>query len=190
MSGKHYSGARGPGQRGATLVEVLVTMVILMVGLLGLIGVMIQSQRAQVESYQRVQAMLLVQDMASRITANRAGAVCYQQTDPLGTGKAMAAVATGAGCAAGQARALQDLRDWNELLKGSAELAGTNAVGSILGARGCITATGGVYQVSVVWQGTHSGGTAPASIPCGSGLFGTDDSLRRAVSIAVRPAST
>ena len=44
-------------QGGATLIEVLVSLVILMVGLLGLVGVMIQSQRAQVESYQRVQAL-------------------------------------------------------------------------------------------------------------------------------------
>ena len=193
MSRKHYPGVRAARQRGATLVEVLVTMVILMVGLLGLIGVMIQSQRAQVESYQRVQAMLLVQDMANRITANRAAAACYNQTDPLGTNRAVGSVATGA-CAppTGQPRALQDLKDWNELLKGSSELAGANAVGAILGARGCITestiAGSAVYQVSVAWQGTQTGGAPPASINCGSGQYG-DDALRRAVSITVQPST-
>ena len=40
-------------QEGFSMIEVLVTMVILMLGLLGLAGLMIASQRAEVEAYQR-----------------------------------------------------------------------------------------------------------------------------------------
>ena len=56
-------------QTGATLVEILVSILILMIGLLGLVGVMIQSQRAQLESFQRQQALLITQDMVARMLA-------------------------------------------------------------------------------------------------------------------------
>ena len=65
-------------QSGLSMIEVLVTLIILLVGLLGLAGLMMQSQRSEMESYQRVQALILLQDMAGRINANRlAGASCY-----------------------------------------------------------------------------------------------------------------
>src|SRR4051794_29475565 len=79
------SSSRG-GQGGATLIEVLVSLLILMVGLLGLVGVMIQSQRGQLESYQRVQALLLAQDMAARLNANKTVASCYVMATFIGTG--------------------------------------------------------------------------------------------------------
>lgn len=182
-------------QRGATLIEILVSMVILLVGLLGLIGVMIQSQRAQVESYQRSQALMLVQDMASRISTNRVAADCYDDEGTLGTGKATADIdvaACTAGSAAQKARATADLQDWNELLKGSAETltvsGAATQVGAVLNARGCISKdAGGVFQVSVAWQGAESSGAPPAGITCGTGLYGADDANRRAVSITVFP---
>jgi type IV pilus assembly protein PilV len=192
MSAMQHS-RRARGQRGATLIEVLVSLVILMVGLLGLIGVMIQSQRAQLESYQRTQALLLVQDMAARISSNRVAADCYAIA-VMGTGKDTATLDAGActkGDATQKARVTYDLRQWNELLKGSAELAGANQVGAILGARGCIAkAATGVFQVSVAWQGVESAGTAPAGVTCGSGSYGANDANRRAVSITVFPTIT
>jgi type IV pilus assembly protein PilV len=179
-------------QHGATLIEVLVSLIILMVGLLGLVGVMIQSQRAQLESYQRVQALLLVQDMASRIGTNVAAAPCYVQAATLGT-DVTAAIDTTA-CASGttdqKTRAAADLNEWSNLLKGSAELSGTTAVGAVLGARGCVTrnAATGVYQVSVAWQGVQAAGAPPAGITCGNGSYG-DDAQRRAVAITVLPGA-
>ena len=113
-------------QGGATLIEILVSMVILMVGLLGLVGVMIQSQRAQVESYQRIQALMLVQDMATRLNANKSVSTCYALTSFLGTnGMTVPAASTCAVATATldqKARVEQDLTDWNNLLLGSAEL--------------------------------------------------------------------
>lgn len=183
------------GQRGASLIEVLVSLIILMVGLLGLIGVMVQSQRAQVESYQRSQALLLVQDMASRINTNRVAADCYAVAGTVGTGLASSsldATACAVGNAAQKDRATKDLRDWNELLKGSAELSSAaTQIGGILGARGCISKNAsGVFQVSVAWQGVESAGAPPAGITCGTGSYGTDDANRRAVSITVLPTTT
>lgn len=181
-------------QAGATLIEILVSLVILMIGLLGLIGVMIQSQRAQLESYQRVQALLLVQDMAARINTNRLAADCYLVANPVGTGSAPLTATPGCSLAATDAkqiRAQGDLNDWRNLLLGSAEVSSSGAnVGSILGARGCITrdATSGIFQVAVVWQGIQSVGTPPAEIACGAGLYG-GEAQRRAVSVTLIPAT-
>lgn len=182
-------------QDGATLIEVLVALFILMVGLLGLIGVMIQSQRTQLESYQRLQALLLVQDMASRINANQAAALCYEQAVTLGTG--YGATPDASACASGdvaqKARVTKDLVSWNDLLKGSAEVSGGNKVGGILGARGCITrdAASGVFQVSVAWQATDPGGAPPAGITCGNDAANYGgEAFRRAVSITVLPANS
>lgn len=176
-------------QGGATLIEILVSLVILMIGLLGLVGVMIQSQRSQLESYQRVQALMLVQDMASRISSNKAVAGCYVIPTYIGTGNAVVPLASACttGTADQKTRAETDLTEWRELLLGSAELSGTDKVGAVLGARGCITkdAASDLYLVTVAWQGSGVTAAPPAGITCGLNLYG-DDNARRAVSVAVQ----
>src|SRR5690606_15802942 len=59
--------------KGFTMIEILVTLVILMIGLLGIAGLMAQGQRASFEAYQRQQALALANDMAERVKANRPG---------------------------------------------------------------------------------------------------------------------
>lgn len=180
-------------QRGFALIEVLVTLVILMLGLLGLVGLMVQSQRSQMESYQRVQALVVIQDMVNRINTNRKAAVCYAVTTAangapfLGTDSAVTPTCT-VGTAEQQSRAVQDLTEWNNLLLGSAEKSGTSDVGSMLGARGCVSVVSpGVYQVSVVWQGNGKT-VAPAGVTCGTGLYG-DEAQRRAVTVPLQITS-
>jgi type IV pilus assembly protein PilV len=177
-------------QRGATLIEVLVSLLILMVGLLGLVGVMIQSQRAQLESYQRVQALLLVQDLAARLNANKTAASCYVTATFLGTGNT--AVPAASACAAAGAtpghkdRVVQDLTEWTNLLLGTAEVSGGDNVGAVLGARGCVTKDANdLYQVSVAWQGNGATVAPPGGVTCGQGQY-TDDATRRAVSVTVQ----
>lgn len=180
-------------QQGSSLIEVLVTLVILMLGLLGLVGLMLQSQRSQMESYQRVQALVVLQDMVSRINTNRKAAACYAVTTAadgspfLGTGSALTP-ACAVGTAEQQARAVQDMTEWHNLLLGSTEKSGTSDVGTMLGARGCVQlVSAGVYQVSVVWQG-HGKTAAPAGVSCATGRYG-DDAQRRAVTVPLQIAS-
>lgn len=165
-------------QAGASMIEVLVTLVILLVGLLGLAGLQLQAQRSEMESYQRVQALILLQDMVGRINTNRSVASCYATTalTPayLGTNAAGTAAIAGPACAAGtaeqNARATQDMTDWSNLLYGAAEAGNT---GAMLGGRGCITfnAGTGAGMVSVAWQGL--GDTAEPLDSCGTGLYGS-----------------
>src|SRR5207253_3006873 len=66
-------------QGGFSLIEVLVTIVILMIGLLGLAALQTNATVAEMEAYQRSQALVLVQDMADRIASNKLNADTYIQ---------------------------------------------------------------------------------------------------------------
>lgn len=161
-------------QRGVTIIEVLVTVMILAFGLLGLIGLNVKVQAAQAEAYQRAQAILLVQDMANRIAVNRStDTVNYVTSTDLGTSELDCTGKKGADL---------DKCEWNNSLYGSSEKLGTDKVGAMVGARGCITRTTvnstSVYQVSVAWQGVTELATPPLS--CGSGKY-SSEGLRRAV---------
>jgi type IV pilus assembly protein PilV len=167
-------------QQGATLIEVLVAVIIVVVGLLGLAGLQSRVSLMEVEAFQRAQAIVLVQDMVSRINANRRLAVNYATGETYGTGHA-------AMTCAGQTGVALDLCEWNNELQGASETSGGNNVGAMLGARGCIEMTNATmprqFKVSVVWQGTVST-TAPGGTTCGSGAF-TDDTLRRAITATI-----
>lgn len=63
------------GQAGATLIEVLVTMVILSVGLLGLAGLQAMSIKSNQSAYYRSQATALASDIADRMRVNRTEAL-------------------------------------------------------------------------------------------------------------------
>ena len=71
-----------------------IILFILLVGLLGLAGVMISSQRAELESYQRVQGLIILQDIVGRINANRNVAACYAFTTNAAAGTVVTNVST------------------------------------------------------------------------------------------------
>ncbi len=55
----------------------MVTVLILTVGLLGMAGLQSRLQVSEMEAYQRSQALLLLNDMASRLASNRNDAGSY-----------------------------------------------------------------------------------------------------------------
>jgi type IV pilus assembly protein PilV len=122
-------------QRGVTLVEVLVTMVILAIGLLGLVGLQARLQILQLESYQRAQALMLLKDMSGRIATNRNDAAAYE-TGAL----APVGVAACAAYAPSETRRQADIREWCTALRGASETigVGNNRVGGMVGGRGCL----------------------------------------------------
>jgi type IV pilus assembly protein PilV len=179
-------------QRGVTLVEVLVTMVVLAFGLLGLAALQSKAQVGQVESYQRAQAAVLLQDMTSRIEGNSGQADSYitDPAHPLGTGN----TAEGSGCAALTSQAARDRCEWSAALQGAGENNGSNKVGAMIGARGCVQrvqdanpATGictpAIYLVTVAWQGLHA--TKDPAQTCAHDQYGATAGYRRAVSARV-----
>ena len=61
-------------QRGATLIEVLVAMLVLSIGLLGLAGMQMTALKSNQSAYYRSQATVLAYDIIDRMRANRADA--------------------------------------------------------------------------------------------------------------------
>jgi len=163
-------------QAGFSMIEVLVTIAILMIGLLGLAALQTNATVAEMEAYQRSQALVLVQDMADRISANKANADSYKGVD-IGLTVADCSALTGAAL---------DVCEWGNKLAGAAEVTGSGGkTGAMIGARGCVTEpTPNYYMVTVAWQGFSAVGTATPGATCGLGAYGTGQ--RRTVSIVVR----
>jgi type IV pilus assembly protein PilV len=98
---------------GATMIEVLVSLLILSIGLLGMVGLQTSSLRNTQSAYFRTQATVMAEDIMERMRANpqavRAGA--YHAT----SGQCNNACLTVAGCSAA-AMAQHDLGEWLDAL--------------------------------------------------------------------------
>lgn len=172
--------ARHTGQSGFTLIEVLITFLIIAIGLLGLAGLQVNTMNSQFEAYQRVQITYLLDDMSDRIRVNPSQVATYTQTVSedygLQSTASLCSTATGA---------TRDLCEWNQLIAGVAVVdADGRKVGAPLNARGCIESVAGsgggelVVRVTVAWQGIER--SAAPSVACGKDQYG-DEGFRRAL---------
>lgn len=180
-------------QRGFSLLEIIITIAILAVGLLGLAGMQARALNAEADSFSRAQAMMLANEMADRMNANltdvkasTTAATGYNQQSSggvkveFGTGynndciTALNNTATlqAACCADKTSTAARDLCEWDLALKGIGEgggTSGTSKVGGMSAARACVFNTGAAneFQIDVVWQGRDIG-TADSGNSCGA----------------------
>ena len=161
-------------QCGVGLIEVVISMAILAMGLLGLAALQGKSQKAELESFQRTQALLLAEDMAERLrSAGTAAAADY--VGEVGFNSAFNDLDSCNSSAAGPIA--RDLSCWHRELMDSD---GDQLVGGLIGGHGCITALGGgLYRVSVSWQGlTPLAITEPLPADtCGKNLY-SEETLR------------
>jgi type IV pilus assembly protein PilV len=181
-------------QAGVTLVEVLVTMVILAIGLLGLVALQARVQILQAEAYQRAQALMLLKDMAGRIANNRNNADDYLIDPDASIGAPIPADEELDCPGPGADRATTDISEWCTALAGASEsLDGGGNVGAMVGGRGCVEDVGpGEYLVTVAWQGLAPISAPPESVACAAGLYDGDagspctgDLCRRVVTTVV-----
>lgn len=194
------------GKSGFTLIEVLVTIVIMLLGILGAVGLQARSALMEFESYQRGEALSLVREMQARLTDARANVSGYLDPTVSSTdGSVYVGSGTGAKdfsatCVGGTTVALTEAQfqmcQWAKTLQGSASLEGTSKVGAMIGARGCLirvvpaegNALADIY-VTIVWQGKSMGAEPDPDSPAGNKHcakdvdFGTG--LRRGVSVRV-----
>jgi type IV pilus assembly protein PilV len=175
---------------GLSLVEVLVTVVVLAFGLLGIAALQAKMQVGSIESYQRAQAVVLLDDMRARVLGNPGHAADYVTATPLG----FQDTTQPSDCTTLPVGSARDLCEWGQELKGAAEqtASGTNS-GAMVKARGCVeqlqapdTTAGvcqpGIYRITVAWQGMHE--TLAPSLACGKDLYGPDAN-RRAIAVQV-----
>ena len=192
-------------QVGITMMEILVTLIITLIGLLGIAALQAKAQQAEMESYQRAQALTILSDIVDRINVNRSTVSCFVITTNTTAGTPfMGADGSGhmstPGCAASTAayntQADAALNALDDILEGSAETLSGNRVGAMLGARACISYDSttelsgvsgtGLYTVTVSWQGL--GDLTPPVANCANGLYGSE-SKRRAVTTSFRIAN-
>ncbi|WP_310451319.1 type IV pilus modification protein PilV [Sulfuritalea sp.] len=181
--------------RGYSLLEVLITMFVIAIGLLGLVGLQARALTAEVESASRGQALMLVNEMADRMESNLAqlktpaGSATYDQLSGgsktvFGTGYTNSCVTGNPASLSDQAEcckttaqggtknsvAESDICEWDLALKGIGETTGSaSKIGGLAGARGCVflQATS-VYEINVVWQGRDATGAVASDLTCGN----------------------
>lgn len=164
-TGKSHS-AHGRA-RGFTLVEILVTLVILAIGLLGLAGLMFEGMRNNQGSYLRTQASIYAYDIADRMRANReraqlgdyAGANGFS-TAGLASLDLPACASAATGCSPAD-RVAVDQIEWARLIRGT----GGN-VPMVPGGVGTISfdAAEDAYTINVQWVEAARGGDAGEEI--------------------------
>jgi len=182
-------------QRGASMIEVLVTIVIIAFGLLGMAGLQSRLQMSEMEAYQRAQALVLLNDMATRISTNRANAAAYEAEVGVGGAK----INPSANCASdfsGTTMIKIDAREWCNAVQGASETKSGSRLGAVVGGRGCVEDLGtGEFMVTVAWQGLTPLNAPPASVPCGKDSYDLGgntgcvaDRCRRVITTVVRIA--
>ncbi|ANQ85342.1 type 4 fimbrial biogenesis relatedtransmembrane protein [Azoarcus olearius] len=154
------------------MIEVMVTIVILVVGLLGVAGLQMKSQSAEMEAYQRAMAVAFVQDMTSRIAAGRGHMADY--VTYAGASSAPTVYGTGDATDCDDATgALLEICEWSEAMRGGAETTDAGvSIAAPIGMRGCILAVdaevpGALQEFFVVgvWQGLTPTADPPDDTP-------------------------
>jgi type IV pilus assembly protein PilV len=122
---------------GFTLLEVLVSLVIIAIGLLGMVGLQVATMKNNNNSGMRTQAMFITEDLAERMRAN--------ETVDYSTVMANCNNCISTGCS-DALLAANDLCEWDTL------------VTALPGGQGQIAApANGIYQITVTWDDDRSG---------------------------------
>ena len=155
-------------ERGFSLLEVMITAVILSLGLLGLVALQTHSKFASYEARQRTIASWLANDMVERVRINRdswtaSGAVTVNLAANLPRPTCAAADGTISACSAADLRNA-DLHYWQQALLGASV---SGAVSSLNSPIGCVVRrVNNVLAVGIFWAGRQEisdGGAAAAA---------------------------
>ena len=125
--------------RGFTLIEILVTLVVLSIGLLGLAGLQLNGLKSNHSAYLRSQATILTQDITDRLRVNRTSAITGSYDIDIGeTAASATCTGTGSNCSAANLAAA-DLSEWKTLLDDSLPLGDGSITRTTVGADTLIT---------------------------------------------------
>ncbi len=144
---------------GTSLIEVLVSLLILSGGMLGIAGVHAVSLRANQAAYYRTMATTLSTDMIERMRANKTGVDVDGYDDVVGA--ATATCFTAASCTPAE-MAAQDVLDWEtqvaaSLPSGTAVVCLDSSGNDGTAAAQACDGLGSVYAIKIWWDDDRDG---------------------------------
>ena len=174
---------------GFSLLEVLISMVVLSIGLLGIAGLQATSKRTSYEALQRTTAVMLTRDIIERMRTNPDQIAAYSGTVDTTT-------ITHNDCSAATCTPVQlaayDLFEWQQAILGASELSDTGVnTGGLVSPVGCITVaaacTSCSVTVAIAWRGMTKL-SDPSIDTCGNASGNYDDTagdnvFRRVIAI-------
>lgn len=89
-----FASSRPGGQAGATMIEVLVTIAVVSLGLLGYAGLVMKSQQSNHAAYSRSVATMLAYNITECMRANRAAALAGGYNVAIGSSPAGSGIAS------------------------------------------------------------------------------------------------
>lgn len=170
---RHRSSSSPRRVRGATLMEVLVSVFVLSIGVLGVAGLQVTAKRSNYEATQRATAASLAQDIVERMRSNPQQLAIYTNSGAgrIIDGSTMALVSCTTDCQP-TSLAQYDLYELEQAANGVTETAGGVNVGGLSLPTTCISGPNGgpgVYTVAIAWRGL-SKLSSPSISPCGLGM--------------------
>lgn len=179
--------------RGFTLIEVLITLIVFAIGILSVAGLQIISKKTNYDAVQRTSASLLAQDIIQRMRANHESSWASYIAEDIGGGTLALATdcsAAGADCTPAQ-MAAHDLFDWEQAIDGASD----GNAGGLVDPSACIRGPAGggegTYFIILAWRGvqelsnpTIDRGTGGIVNGCGEGNYGTNDAYRRVLVVS------
>lgn len=157
--------------RGSTMMEVLVSVFVLSIGVLGVAGLQVTAKRSNFEATQRATAAALAQDIIERMRSNPEQLGTYTSAGAGRTidGTSMPVVDCSTDCGP-VTLAQYDLYELEQAANGVAEQAAGNNVGGLSLPTTCITGPdggSGIYSVAIAWRGMTRLSN-PGTDACGS----------------------
>jgi type IV pilus assembly protein PilV len=178
-------------QRGFSLIEMLVALIVFSVGMLAVAGLQTVSKQANYEAMQRTTASQIAYGLLEDIRVNGDAASIYLAAGELGGGSLGGEPAPnckpGAECNTAQ-KAANDLWFWEQVIDGNLETTGGTGTGGLVLPSLCITGPAGggagVYQVTIAWRGSAAISNA-VNNACGAagGNYGAANEFRRIIQI-------
>lgn len=158
-------------QAGMTFIEVLVSLVIMVTGILGAVAMQATAKKGSFDAMQRSLASSLAQDIVERMRGNNGTTLAlYAANSPYGSGKINAEPTCNspANLCAPTVMVTHDLYGWEQALMGADVSKDTKNAGGLVGGIGCITVNGNSVTVVVTWQGKAEFSDANKAASCGT----------------------
>ncbi|BAJ00977.1 conserved hypothetical protein [Shewanella violacea DSS12] len=178
--------------KGFSLIEVLVSLVILVIGLIGIFNLHLVAKRGSFESFQQTLASYYAIDIINRMKLNRSQLASYAGTyagtlpEPSKSCDVALMVGGGSGgiiCSNVETRAW-DLYGWEQSMNGAGETKGTRSIGGLDTPTACIQVSGsGDVLVVMTWRGIRAVSDGASNADAFVKSCGTANKRRRAYSI-------